>query len=63
MAGFFASKRIGGVVIRNRTKRTLREAYRMHKDIFKGLRVIFYAHGYLRPKNVVDIFYAFQEGR
>jgi len=63
MAGFVASKRIGGVVIRNRTKRTLREAYRMNKDIFKGLKVIFYAQGFLKINNAVNIFCAFREGR
>ncbi len=63
MAGFVASKRIGGVVMRNKVRRTLREAYRMNKDIFKGLKVIFYAHGFLTFKSVVDIIEAFREGK
>jgi len=63
MAGFVASKKIGGVVIRNRTKRILREAYRMNKEIFKGLKIVFYAQGFLKFGDAVDIFCAFREGR
>ena len=63
MAGFVASKKIGGVVIRNKVRRTLREAYRMKKDIFKGLKVIFYAHGSLPFKSVVNIIESFREGK
>lgn len=61
--GFVASKNIGGAVKRNLVKRILREAYRMNKDIFKGLKVIFYARGPLKFKKVVDIFKTFQEGK
>jgi ribonuclease P protein component len=61
--GFVASKRIGGAVKRNRVKRILREAYRMNKDNFKGLKVIFYARGPLKFNEVVDIFKTFQEGK
>ena len=62
-AGFFASKHIGGAVKRNRVKRNLREAYRMNKEIFKGLEVIFYAQGPFDLDEVVDIFMSFSEGR
>lgn len=62
-AGFIASRSIGGAVKRNKVKRILREAYQMNKDIFKGLKVIFYVHGTLKFQEIVDIFKAFQEGR
>jgi ribonuclease P protein component len=63
VVGFVASKRIGGAVKRNRVKRVLREAYQMNKGIFKGLKVIFYAHSSLELSEVINIFRQFQGGR
>jgi len=62
-AGFVASKEIGGSVKRNRIRRILREAYRMNKDIFKDLKVIFYARGHLDLDTVQNILTIFKEQR
>lgn len=35
----------------------------MNKEIFKGLKVLFYAQGTLDFKSIVDIFKEFQERR
>jgi ribonuclease P protein component len=59
--GFVASKGIGGAVKRNRTRRILREAYRMNKDIFKGLNVIFYARGHCDLDTIQNILTLFKE--
>ena len=61
--GFVASMKIGGAIKRNRVKRILREAFRMNKEIFKGLEAIFYAQGPLDFNSVVTIIESFQEGR
>ncbi|MEO0094789.1 MAG: ribonuclease P protein component [candidate division WOR-3 bacterium] len=62
-AGFFASGNIKSAVKRNRVKRILREAYRIHKEIFMGLKVIFYAQSLLDAKQVINVFKAFKEER
>ncbi|MEO0136809.1 MAG: ribonuclease P protein component [candidate division WOR-3 bacterium] len=61
--GFFASGKIKGAVNRNRMKRLLREAYRMNKEIFMGLTVIFYAKGLLDTKRILEAFKAFKKER
>ena len=58
-AGFVASRQVGGAVKRNRMRRILREAYRMNKEIFRGLEIIFYAQGLLDLDEVVKIFKQF----
>jgi ribonuclease P protein component len=60
-AGFVASKKVGIAVKRNMAKRRIREAYRMNKDIFKGLQVIFYIQHQLTVKQILKSFKAFQE--
>jgi len=62
-AGFFASRKVGGAAKRNRVKRILREAYRMNKTIFKGLRIIFLAQENIEFKEAVEAIKSFPEGR
>lgn len=59
--GFVASKKVGSAVKRNIAKRRIREAYRMNKDIFKGLQVIFYTQHQLNMKQILKSIKAFQE--
>lgn len=59
--GFFASGKIRSAVKRNRVKRILREAYRMNKEIFRGLKIIFYAHNVLDAKQILDCFQLFKK--
>jgi ribonuclease P protein component len=61
-AGFVASKQIGGAVKRNKVKRILREAYRMNRTCFKGLKVVLYAHGSLSYGEALAAFKHFREG-
>jgi ribonuclease P protein component len=63
LAGFVASRQIGGAVKRNKIKRILREAYRMNRVSFEGLKVIFHAHGPLSFDEAVTAFRQFTEGR
>ncbi|MGB3341958.1 MAG: ribonuclease P protein component [bacterium] len=59
--GFVASKKVGSAVKRNMAKRRIREAYRMNKDIFKGLQVIFYTQHQLTTKQILKSFKSLQE--
>lgn len=59
--GFFASGKIRSAVKRNRVKRILREAYRMNKEIFKGLNIIFYAYNVLGAEHILNCFQAFRK--
>ncbi|MEO0185649.1 MAG: ribonuclease P protein component, partial [candidate division WOR-3 bacterium] len=61
--GFFASGKISGAAKRNRVKRILREAYRMNKEIFEGLKVIFYANNLFDAEEVLNCFESFREER
>ena len=62
-AGFVASRNVGSATKRNRVKRIIREAYRMNKGIFKGLKVVFYAQALLDQGDVLNVFQAFQRTR
>jgi ribonuclease P protein component len=62
-AGFIASRQIGGAVKRNKAKRILREAYRMHKDIFGGRHIILFAHGSITRAEVMAAFERFRRKR
>lgn len=59
--GFVASRKVGCAVERNRVKRIIREAYRMNKEIFRELQVIFYVQHPLDSKQVMNIMRKFQK--
>jgi ribonuclease P protein component len=62
-SGFIASRNIGCAAKRNRVRRILREAYRMNKERFKGMKTILYAEGLVTFREVLRSISRFTEGR
>jgi len=60
---FIASRDIGCAAKRNRVKRILREAYRMNKAYFKGMRTILYAQCPITTQEAEQSILEFRRGR
>jgi ribonuclease P protein component len=61
--GFIASRNIRCAAKRNRVRRILREAYRMNKEYFRGMRTIIYAEGLVTHEEALHSFLEFKGGR
>jgi ribonuclease P protein component len=61
--GFIASRNIGCAAKRNRVKRILREAYRMNKAYFKGMRTILYVQCPITTQEAQQSILEFWRGR
>jgi len=62
-AGFIASRNIGCAAKRNRARRILREAYRMNKEHFKGIRCILCTEASITLNEALKSISYFKGGR
>ena len=60
-AGFIASRKSGCAAKRNRARRILREAYRLNREYFEGMKIILFTEESITLNEALDAIHRFKE--